>query len=340
VPALLARPPRTPRDISLFSSNDLFGEPGIYPDGSPMEPAAGAAWTVTQSLAAVGALAGDDGSRRFEEPALVSRCPDPGPRAALVVLGATFAAPLVDAFVAGATPVSHLGLGATASPGRVVGPVRGSPDPVRVVNERYRAEHPALMAPSIAHDLLWNPTGAGQYEEATLHMVCALVHLALVALDPALAHRGTELARRQNSLAISLVNSREPGDPAIRVVAPDGPGTVPGGAPAMQTRDFWSIPFASGPPATSPAPALLTDVLRRAVGARAGLDPVAAYDQSLGEALGRAALGGALAPHAQLRAAVALGLVDANALAEASVRPVEEVGAFFGVADALECFVA
>ena len=41
--ALLAAAPRPPRDPGLFSSNPLFGEPGIYPDGPPMVPATGPA---------------------------------------------------------------------------------------------------------------------------------------------------------------------------------------------------------------------------------------------------------------------------------------------------------
>jgi hypothetical protein len=338
LPALLAEPPCPPHRVSLFSSNTLFGEPGIYPDGPPMEPAAGDAWSESQAHAAVAELLGDVGVRRFGEPGLVSRCPDPGPRAALALLTATTGEPLLDAFIAGATPVATLGLGATTSPGRVVGPVTGSPGSVRAVNDRYRAEHPALMAPSIAHDLLWNPHGAGQFEEATLHMICALVHLELIALRPALAHSGTELARRQNSLAVSLVNSRRPGDATIRVIAPDGPGTIPGGAPTMQTCDFWSIPFVGGAPATSPAPALLGTVLQRAVGATIGLEPIVDYDHALGEMLGRTGLDGALDPVAQLRAVVSLGLLDADSLARASGRPADAVGSFFGVTDALECF--
>src|SRR6185503_13464792 len=38
---LLARDPCPPRNPNLFTSNTLFGEPGIYPGGTPMEPAAG-----------------------------------------------------------------------------------------------------------------------------------------------------------------------------------------------------------------------------------------------------------------------------------------------------------
>ncbi len=38
---VLAAPPRVPRQAALFTSDVLFGEPGIYPDGPPMAPATG-----------------------------------------------------------------------------------------------------------------------------------------------------------------------------------------------------------------------------------------------------------------------------------------------------------
>ena len=41
----IADPPGVPADISRFTSNDLFGQPGIYPGGPPMQPAAGAPLT-------------------------------------------------------------------------------------------------------------------------------------------------------------------------------------------------------------------------------------------------------------------------------------------------------
>jgi hypothetical protein len=310
--ALLAAPPRQPADPNLFSSNTLFGEPGIYPQGTPMEPATGATVTVDAAVAAIDALGVDDARARLADDALLARAPDPGPRAGLLALSVTVAAPVLDAFVAGDTTVARIELGAPASPGRVVGPPAGAPDAaggLRVVNQRYRAEVPTLLAGSLAHDLLWSGPGAGQYEEVVLHALVALVHLQLVARTPALAHTGTELARRQNSLAITLLDSRHPGSADIAVRAPDGLGTIPGGAPGMQTPDFWSIPFVGGPPHGGDAPALLGEVLRRATGATPP-SPLR-YDDALGEWWSARGMRGALHLDAQWRAAVALGLVDA-----------------------------
>ena len=221
--------------------------------------------------------------------------------------------------MAGATSVDTIGLGPTASPGRVVGPpATDASTATRVVNERYRAEVPMLLAGSLAHDLLWSGPGAGQYEEVTLHALVALVHLQLLARTPSLARTGTELARRQNSLAITLLNSRHPGRADIAVRAPDGPGTIPGGAPGMQTPDFWSIPFVSGTPVAAPAPELLGTVLRNVTGAAAP-SPLR-YDDVLGTWWSERGARGALDLDAQWRAAVALGLLHGDETSDEEAR--------------------
>jgi hypothetical protein len=308
--ALLAALPRPPADPSLFSSNPLFGEPGIYPQGTTMEPAGGPPVSVDAAVAALDALGIDDAGARLDDDALVTRAPDPGPRAGLVALSVTVAAPVLDAFVAGDTAVDTIGVGATESPGRIVGPPADEAAGVRVVNRRYRAEVPTLLAGSLAHDLLWSGPGAGQYEEVVLHALVALVHLQLLARLPALARTGTELARRQNSLAITLLNSRHPGSADIAVVAPDGPGTIPGGASGMQTPDFWSIPFVGGDPVPADAPSRLGVVLALVTGATPP-SPLR-YDQALGDWWSAHGARGALDRAAQWRASVALGLLDGD----------------------------
>jgi hypothetical protein len=179
-----------------------------------------------------------------------------------------------------------------------------------VVNDRYQAEHPALLVLSLTHDLLWRGPGASQCEESTLHALGAMAYTQLLARCPELASAGTELARRQNSLAITLLNSRRPGSADIALIAPDGPGTIPGGAPSMQTRDFWSIPFVGDGPRDGDAPALLAPVLRRVVDAGVSLPAPLRYDDELGALLSEH-LGRAWLPlDDQWRAAAALGLVD------------------------------
>jgi hypothetical protein len=313
---MLAAPPRPPLDPNLFSSNARFGEPGIYPQGTPMVPASGDPPDESAAIAALRAVGVADAPDRMSDAALRRRTPEPGPRAGLVALTATVAAPVLEEFLSGRLRIQRLGSGATASAGRIIGPPARGPADERVVNERYRAEHPALLAGSLAHDLLWSGEGAGQYEEAALHALCALVHAQLLARAPFLARTGTELARRQNSLAITLLNSRHPGRAEVAVRAPDGPGTIPGGAPGMQTPDFWSIPFVSGPPVEADAPALFGRVLAQVVGGEPTLPAPLRYDDALGAWWSDRGIRGALPLDAQWRAACALGLVD-----ERAVRP-------------------
>lgn len=275
VPARLAAPPQPPIDISRFSSNALFGQPGIYPDGPPMEPATG------------------------------YRHSDASIEQVMLELVGTLAEPLFAAWTEGRTPVTRLTYGTPAAAGRVVGPAADGTS--RVVNERYQCEDARLLLPSIVHDLLWSGPGAGHAEETLLHALGAYTHAQLLARDPALATTGTELARRQNSITITLLNSRQPGSATITLVAPAGPGTIPGGAPAMQTVDFWSVPFAPRDADGAPIPTLVRELLA----AIASVEPAAVpttYDDVLGGWC-TDALAEVLDPETQLGAARALGLL-------------------------------
>ncbi len=271
----LAAAPQPPVDISRFSSNPLFGQPGIYPDGPPMAPATG------------------------------HRHSDASIEQVMLELVGTVAEPLFVAWTEGATPVSRFTYGTPASAGRVVGPA--ATGDARVVNARYQCEDARLLLPSIVHDLGWTGPGAGHAEETLLHALGAYTHVQLLARDPSLAALGTELARRQNSITITLLNSRRPGSPTVTLVAPDGPGTIPGGAPSMQTVDFWSVPFA---PRDADG-AGVSSLLREVLAAAAGIDPAqvpATFDDALG-AWCSASLGGLLSPDVQLSALRALGMV-------------------------------
>lgn len=273
-------------------------------------PAAGAALDDDAALGALLDACVPDAAARFHDPDLVVRAPDPGPRAALVSLAGTIAESLLDAFVAGDTWVDEVRLAAPASPTRIVGPIAGTPPNIRAANVRYQAEHPALLAGSLAHDLLWHSTGAGQTEEATLHAVCALVHVQRIAAYPALADLRTELARRQHSLAITLLNSRRPGSADVTLRAPDGFGTIPGGDSTMQTPDFCSVPFGPpGPSADPDAPTVLSSVLRAAFDPAQEIPAPLRYDSALADLFSQPLGRAALPLDAQLRVARALGLV-------------------------------
>jgi len=310
---VLARPPRPPLDPGRFSSNELAGQPGIYPDGPPMEPAPGPPPTddeVGRELARIA----PDALDLLADRVLSERVPDVAIRAALAVLRGTAGETALDAFHRGQLPVESLRYGRTTAAGRVVGiPYQAITAGERCVSTRYRSEHFALVAPSLVHDLLWSGPGAGHAEETTLHALLALVHVQLLARHPELGEQRTELARRQHSLALTFLSSRHPGDARVTVVARDGPGTIPGGAPALQSPDFWSVPFG---PREEDGAAVPTPVVRTLVAIADPGAPAlpARYTDTLGawlsEHLGRRAL----PLRDQARAAVALGLLDPQAV--------------------------
>lgn len=346
---VLAAPPRPPRDPALFSSNTLFGEPGIYPEGPAMVPAEGPPLDEHASRAALATLLPDHLGEAtavaatlalFDAPTLHRLAPEPLPRAALVILCGTVAAPALAAVAGGrgGVPFSSVGVAAMPGSGRVVGAAPGGPSGARALNDRYAAEHPALVAPSLAHDLLWSGAGTDRYEEATLHALLAMVHLQVISRSPWIAHLGTELARRQNSLAVTLANSRHPGSAALAVRADDGPGTIPGGAPGMQTRDFWSIPFAPDGPTGRPAPPPLAEALAQAAVDPGSLPAPLRYDDALADWLAGDLGRGWLDVADQLRAAVALGLVDIDDVAAASGLSSDDAVRAFGLAAARACW--
>lgn len=245
---LLRGAPTVPRRVELFSSNTLFGQPGIYPSGPPMVPARGTPLDDTGARELLTAsLDGSERStalERYDDASLATRWPDPLVRCALLLLSDGPASPLVHAAVSGETALRSLRIGEPRAPGRVIGPAaQRAGMSERVLDQRYCAEHPAVVAPSIAHALCHHGVRASDEEEATLHGLLAATHTFLISKDPSIATLGTELSRRQNSLTITLLNARSPGSTRASIRCPDGPGTIPGGNPQLQCPDLWSIPF-------------------------------------------------------------------------------------------------
>lgn len=287
IETILSQSPRPPAAIGRFSANVLFGQPGIYPDGPVMEPARG---------------------RRHADASI---------ELSMTELVGTAGEAVLDAWNAGRTTVVRFAYGESESPGRIVGPPRTAAPiadvaliaggAMRVVNERYQAEDPRLLLPSIVHDLLWSGPDAGHAEETLLHALGAYVHAQLLARDPLLGALDTELARRQNSITIALLNSRQPGSPTITLVAADGPGTIPGGAPGMQTVDFWSVPFGPLEHDGAAIGAVVRETLARVAAVDLAVVP-SSYDDALGEWCSERLLH-VLTPAEQFTANQALGLL-------------------------------
>ena len=314
---VLSLAPSTPSDLGLFSSNTLFGQPGIYPDGPPMQPAVGAPLNEQQAAATLADLLQSEIAgemiKLFADPELQARVPDPSVRAALLLLSGGPAQAMLEAFLQGETEVLRLGVGIPDGEGRVIGfEVEESDQSRRVLNTRYESEHPAFIAPSLAHALCHHGDRASNAEEATLHGILGAVHAWLLASNPSLSAARTELSRRQASLTITLLNARSPGSWLASVRCPEGPGTIPEGNPILQCPDLWSIPFTSR--ADSDCDLSLPVPVQQALACLASESAAAVpehYSDSLGEwltaNLGRGRFFGAV-PRAQ--AGWALGLLN------------------------------
>lgn len=223
----------------------------------------------------------------FDDPALNERVPDAQLRTALLLLSGGPAEPVLHAFLNATMPVASIGIGVPDGIGRIIGlpaTSAGTGTSHRVLNERYAAEHPAVVAPSLAHAICHHGATASNAEEATLHGMLGSVHAWLLAHHPELATLGTELSRRQASLTITLLNARAPGSWHASIRCPDGPGTIPGGNAALQCPDLWSIPFTSLP--ASAADLTIPEPVRASLArlaTEAATPPPLTYDSTLGE---------------------------------------------------------
>jgi hypothetical protein len=227
-----------------------------------------------------------------------------------------------------------LALGAPTSPTRIAGVDANGR---HVVNARYAAEHPGLLAGAIAHELLVPGPPANNVEEVLGHGILAVVQMQLIARDPHLAHLGTELARRQASFVVTLFNSRPPGSPWFRFRVPDGPGTIPGGAPAMQSPDFASVPFTSRRE-PGVAPPMMRAVLSLLAGDLDLPDPFTYDDDGLAwidDHLSAAWL----TPADRVRVGVALGLLSLDDVIGATGLDATDAIERFDLTEALEPFV-
>jgi hypothetical protein len=287
IKARLAAPPQAPAHPEYFTADTPGGEPGIYPEGPPMVPAASppisavaARAELTSLLALLGAPDRDAVLDAFDDQALIALAPDGGVRAGTALLAATIGAPILSLLRSATRPISSLRYGDPGGTARIAGPL-ATGFSARVVNARYQGEHFLLLPGAVAHEVLHHDPTVSNAEEVTLHALLAMIHCQVIARWPFVARLGTELSRRMNSFAITWLNSREPGADRITLIAPDGPGTIPGGAPKMQTPDFWSVPFIGGPPVEVAAPPTLRVVFERVVEPGTSFPNPLRYDRAL-----------------------------------------------------------
>lgn len=269
---LLSLPQRKPCDVNLFTSTFADGENGLYPEGSPMVPAATPAPSEAEIRAQLDAfLQGNpersDALRVFDDPGAKAKIPSPSIRAALAALHGTAAETAIDLLFGDGYSMRFGGIPYQQLIAMVIGNT-GS----RMVhfNRRYELEHFALLTGVVAHEILHHDTSNPRVEEAILNATTALVHMQLLSRHPELAHTGTELSRQLNDLVLLLVNSRMPGSSRIALVAPAGKGIAPGSArsqPDLLTFFLKREILIGDRSATSaPAPDAFAPTLRQLLG--------------------------------------------------------------------------
>jgi hypothetical protein len=320
---MLALPQRKPCDVNLFSStfrNDRLPKPvpGFYPEGSPMQPATGAAPTEAKVRSQLVAYLKGSAHKAatlaiFDRADVKAKLPDPTLRAAFASLQGTVGEPVIGNFLSrtyvrapwfcNCLPLP-IAIGAATGGGTLI-----------AFNVHYQGEHFALFSGVLAHEILHQAHGTSlPAEEVILNTLTATVHMQVVSRQPELATSGTELSRYLNDWVLMLVNSRTPGSSRTNVVAPGGRGTAPGSKKSR--ADLWQhasyfhpLGNAADPRDARPAPAVLGAVLRPLVPAGAALPRPLTFGWKTARAL--SPMNDTwLPPVERLRVSVLLGLVS------------------------------
>ncbi|MDD5633133.1 MAG: hypothetical protein PHI13_14060 [Methylococcales bacterium] len=212
--AILKGPPFAPNNIDLFN-------PSVYPNGTPMQPAAAPPKPVTdQELQRQIAKTllnrfsimyngnptdkAKEGLAFFNDPIVKSIIPDSRLRAGYAMLLGTPLEGSWDAIRNGIYPSVYFG---TPPNPRAIAMVLSTLE--IVVNEKYQYEDPRLLSPWLGHETLHQDIADYLKEELVATGLTTLTQLQFLKEDPKLATQGTELARRNNTYDMALLNSRD-----------------------------------------------------------------------------------------------------------------------------------
>jgi hypothetical protein len=318
---LLALPQREPCDVSRFTSTFFDGQPGLYPEGRPMQAVArAAAPTEAQVRPRLAVFLQGSTSRAaalqlFDRADVKAKVTDPTLRAALVSLHGTVAEPLIAFFLRAASaelprfgglPVTVLGRAS------VVG---AEPRKIQIIiNVRFQGDHFALLSAVFAHEILHHDVATNNAEEVLLNALTAIVYMQLVNRRPELSALDTELSRNMNDYALEWTNSRTPGASRSAIIAPAGKDVAPGSR--KSTPDFWTIisnqyvgQIRGGTAEVVAAPPVYATVLRKLLAPGASIAKARVYSRATAQLLSR--LNDTwLTPADRLRVSVLLGLVS------------------------------
>jgi hypothetical protein len=245
---LLESRPFAPTDINLFS-------PVAYPDATPMTPATGTPPTEAEARQMLEAylIEGEqnvqEGLALFDNPDLIAKVPNPSLRAGLVGSLGTAGEPAIEFIMnaktdAGLPKVAIIGFSDTPfdSSNLDVALVIGTAENQMAIpfNPKYKNETPFLFTPTLAHEVLHNDTLNAGYEEITAKAIESSIYLEQLALHPLLAALGTELSRRNNTNALTRLNSGE--GPKLGLFQSNANQPVLPGSPLNFTNWFDQFP--------------------------------------------------------------------------------------------------
>lgn len=209
---LLKQPPFAPTDKELFT-------PAVYPESSPMVPAAqapsGEAVMKSQLRVLLMKRFGPGSPKVKQTLAIYDAAstkeiiPEPRLRAALLSLTGTAGESAIQGTLDGT--YSRVYFGTTPVPQAVamVIPVPNSDQQEIVFNERYRYENFRLLASTAAHEALHRDPNISSKEELIASSLDSLIYGQFVSETRSLATSGTELARRHNTALMARINSRD-----------------------------------------------------------------------------------------------------------------------------------
>jgi len=181
---------------------------------------------------------------------------------------------------------------------------------------RYQSEHFALLSGIFAHEILHHDFPTSPTEEVLLHAVNDTVHMQVLSRHPELAKGSTELARSMNSDALWFINSRAPGASKSAIVVPRGRGTAPGSAKSRRDfyahgKDFHRLGHDARPEDNTPAPPVLTAVLRKLLVPGTSLPKPLTYSKKTAQLFSKMN-DTWVSPVDRLRVSVLLGLVSVD----------------------------
>ena len=204
VEELLRGPAFPPTDESMFL-------PKVYPSNRPVNPAASSLPITEQRLRMqVSQLSGQAGLKVMDDPAIQAKTQDLRLRAALATTIDSTSGGTVGAIKS--TVYSSVAFGYLLTGDSVAAHVLddGTGHFKIIINENYQHEDIRLLGILLGHEVLHQDDRLSVREELIAHTFEILAYARYVIRDPMLARQGTALVRFLNTVAMGLLNSRQP----------------------------------------------------------------------------------------------------------------------------------